>query len=371
MRFIRTASIALALGALAAPAAAADLTLAVHGPMTGSYAIFGDQMKKGAEFMVKELNAKGGVLGQKVQLTVGDDACDPKQAVAIANKAATERVAAVIGHYCSGSSIPASDVYHENGILQISPASTNPKLTDDAAQKGWKNVFRTCGRDDFQGVTAGTYIAGKYKGKKIAILHDKSAYGKGLADATRAELAKRGVKEALYEAYNPGEKDYSAVVSRLKSLGADLVYVGGYHTEVGLMLRQAREAGFNAQFMSGDANASEELPAIAGPAVEGFLFTFGPDHRKNPAAKATVEALKATGFEPEGYTLYTVAAVQVWAEAARKAGSAVMPKIAEAIRGQSFDTVIGPLSFDAKGDVKDPKYVLYVFKGGKYSEAAM
>src|SRR5215212_9299890 len=168
MHFIR---ILLSCAALAAAAPArADVTVAVNGPMTGSYAIFGDQMRKGGEFIVKELNVKGGVLGQKIQLTVGDDACDPKQAVA------------VIGHYCSGSSIPASDVYHENNILQISPASTNPKLTDDAAQKGWKNVFRTCGRDDFQGVIAGTWIADKYKGKKIAILHDKSPYGKGLAD---------------------------------------------------------------------------------------------------------------------------------------------------------------------------------------------
>jgi len=369
MHFIR---ILLSCAALAAAAPArADVTVAVNGPMTGSYAIFGDQMRKGGEFIVKELNVKGGVLGQKIQLTVGDDACDPKQAVAVANKAATEKAVAVIGHYCSGSSIPASDVYHENNILQISPASTNPKLTDDAAQKGWKNVFRTCGRDDFQGVIAGTWIADKYKGKKIAILHDKSPYGKGLADATRAQLVKLGVKEALYEGYNPGEKDYTAIVSRLKSLGADLVYVGGYHTEVGLMLRQSRDAGFNAQFMSGDANASEELPAIAGPAVEGFLFTFGPDPRKIPTAKETVDAIRASGFEPEGYTLYSVAAFQVWAQAAAAAGTVAMPKIAEAIRGKSFDTVLGTISFDQKGDVKDPKYVLYVFKNGKYGEAGM
>jgi branched-chain amino acid transport system substrate-binding protein len=370
MRLIRHVLIAVASLALAAPAAA-EIVVAVNGPMTGSYAIFGDQMKKGGEFIVKELNAKGGVLGQQIRLTIGDDACDPKQAVAVANKAATEKVVVVIGHYCSGSSIPASDVYQENGILQISPASTNPKFTDDAAQKGWKNVFRTCGRDDFQGVIAGAYIAEKYKGKKIAILHDKSPYGKGLADATKAQINKLGVREALYEGYNPGEKDYTAIISRLKSLGADLVYIGGYHTEVGLMLRQARDAGFNAQFMSGDANASEELPAIAGTAVEGFLFTFGPDPRKNPAAKATVEAIKATGFEPEGYTLYSVAAFQVWAEAARRAGSATMPKVAEAVRNQTFDTVLGPLTFDQKGDVKDPKYVLYVFRNGKYSEAGM
>ncbi|MBV9077675.1 MAG: branched-chain amino acid ABC transporter substrate-binding protein, partial [Methylobacteriaceae bacterium] len=281
----------------------------------------------------------------------------------------TSRVRAVFGHYCSGSSIPASDVYQENGILQISPASTNPKYTEDAAAKGWKTVFRTCGRDDYQGVTAGSWIAKTYAGKKVAILHDKSPYGKGLADATKAQLNKLGLQEALYDAYNPGEKDYTAVVSRLKSLGADLVYIGGYHTEVGLMLRQSRDQGFKAQFMSGDANATDELPGIAGPAIEGFLFTFGPDPRKNPAAKETVDAMRAGGFDPEGYTLYTVAAVQAWAQAATKAGSLEAQKVAAALRGQSFDTVLGPLSFDAKGDVRDPKYVLYVWKDGKYGEA--
>ena len=137
------------------------------------------------------------------------------------------------------------------------------------------------------------------------------------------------------------------------------------------MLRQARDQGFRAQFMSGDANATDELPGIAGPAIEGFLFTFGPDPRKNPAAKDVVEALRAQGFEPEGYTLYTVAALQAWAQAAQKAGTVAMPQVANALHGQTFDTVLGSLTFDQKGDVKDPKYVLYVFKGGKYTEAAM
>lgn len=368
-RFL-TATLLSAVAAVGvASGARAEILVAVHGPMTGSYAVFGDQMKRGGEFIAKQLNDRGGLLGQPVRLTIGDDACDPKQAVAIANKAVTQRVTAVIGHYCSGSSIPASDVYHEANVLQISPASTNPKFTEDAAAKGWKNVFRTCGRDDYQGVTAGGWIAERYKGKKIAVLHDKSAYGKGLADATLAQLRKLDVKEALYEAYNPGEKDYTAIVSRLKALGADLVYIGGYHTELGLILRQARDQGFNAQFMSGDANATDELPGLAGPAIEGFLFTFGPDPRKNPAAKATVDAMRAQGFDPEGYTLYTVAAFQAWAQAAAKAGSAAMPKVADALRGQTFDTVLGPLSFDAKGDVKAPKYVLYVWKDGKYAEA--
>lgn len=371
MSLLRSTCLALGLAAAGTGPALADFTLAVHGPMTGPYAIFGDQMKRGAEFIVKLLNDKGGVLGQHVSITLGDDACDPKQAVSIANRAAAQHVTAVIGHYCSGSSIPASDVYHENNILEITPASTNPKFTDDALAKGWQNLFRTCGRDDNQGVVAGAWIAQHYKGKKVAILHDKSPYGKGLADATRENMNRAGLTEVMFEAYNPGEKDYNALVSRLKAAQVDLVYIGGYHTEVGLMLRQAREAGFNVQFMSGDANATDELGQIAGPAVEGFLFTFGPDPRKNPAAKDMVEALRKLGFEPEGYTLYTVAAVQVWSEAVRRANSADTAKVAAQIRGNSFDTVVGRLTYDQKGDIVGPQYVLYTWKNGKYIEANM
>jgi len=332
--------------------------------MTGPYAVFGDQMKRGGEWIAKQINDKGGVNGQKLQISIGDDACDPKQAVAVANLMAGRRVAAVMGHYCSGSSIPASEVYGEYNILQISPASTNPTFTE----RGKWNVFRTCGRDDKQGITAGAHIAKTYKGKRIAVLHDKSAYGKGLADEMKKQLNKDGVKEDLYDAYNPGEKDYTALVTKLKAGRFDVVYIGGYHTEVGLIMRQSKDAGFKPQFISGDANATDELWSIAGDAAEGMLMTFGPDPRKNPAAKTTVDAMMKENFNPEGYTLYTVAALQVWADAVKKAGSMDAKKVADAMHGKSFDTVLGKLTFDAKGDILDPKYVFYVWKGGKYTE---
>jgi branched-chain amino acid transport system substrate-binding protein len=354
---------ALLAGAAVLPARA-DITIGVVGPMTGPYAVFGDQMKRGAEWAIRELNVKGGVNGEKIVLEVADDACDPKQAVASANLMAGKHVAVVIGHYCSGSSIPASTVYAEYGILQISPASTNPAFTE----RGMWNVLRTCGRDDKQGVTAGTYIAKTYKGKRIAVLHDKSAYGKGLADEMKKELNRRGVKEALYDGYNPGEKDYSALITKLKAGKFDVVYIGGYHTEVGLMLRQAREAKYEAQFISGDANATDELWTIASTSANGFLMTFGPDPRKNPAAKSTVDAMMKEKFDPEGYTLYTVAAIQVWSAAAGKLKSTDAKKVAGAIHGASFDTVLGKLTFDGKGDILDPKYVFYVWKDGKYNE---
>jgi len=361
LKFSTGLAVVAAVG-LFAGTASAQVKIALHGPITGQLASFGEQMKRGAEMAVADLNAKGGVNGQKVELILGDDQCDPKQAVAVANRAAQERVAAVIGHFCSGSSIPASDVYKEENILQITPASTNPKLTE----RGYKNVFRVCGRDDQQGIVAGDYIMEKYKGKKVAILHDKTAYGQGLADETKKRLNDKGVKEAMYEAITPGEKDYSALVSKMKQAGIELIYLGGYHPEGGLIVRQAKEQGLNAVLMGGDALVDKQFWAIAGAAGEGTLMTFDADPRKNASAKPVVDKFKAQGYAPEGYTLYTYAAIQIWAEAATKAKSFKTGDVEKAIRANKFSTVLNEVSFDEKGDTTTPAYKVYVWKNGSY-----
>jgi len=355
------AATALSLGSATAQA---EIKIATAGPMTGQYAAFGEQMRRGAEMVVKDLNAKGGVLGQLLSLEIGDDACDPKQAVAVANQMVNKGIAFMAGHFCSGSSIPASDVYKEEGILQISPASTNPKLTD----RGYKNVYRVCGRDDQQGTIAGNYLADKFGGKKIAIVHDKQAYSKGLADATKEQLNKRGVTEALYDTVTAGEKDYSAFVTKMKAEGIDVLYYGGYHTEAGLIVRQMRDQGLQTQMISGDALVTDEYWAISGDSGEGTLMTFGPDPRKSSDAKDVVEAFRAGGYEPEGYTLYTYAAIQVWAQAATKAGSTDLEKVTKALNETTFKTVLGDITFDGKGDIKQPAYVWYIWKSGKYAE---
>ena len=341
------------------------IRIAVAGPMTGQYAAFGAQMKAGAEQAVADLNAKGGVLGRKLELEIGDDACDPRQAVSVANQLAGRGVRFVAGHFCSGSSIPASKVYAEEGVLQISPASTNPRFTDEG---GW-NTFRTCGRDDQQGQVAGKYIAEKFKGQRVAILHDNSAYGKGLADETKKALNAAGVQETLYAAYTPGERDYSAIVSRLQQANVGVVYVGGYHTESGLILRQAKERGMNITLIGGDALVTNEFWQITGAAGEGTLMTFSSDPRKRAAAAEVVQRFKAKNIDPEGYVLYTYAAIQAWADAATKVNSLDPRKIAEALKAQGpWQTVLGPISFDRKGDVTVPDYVFYVWKNGAYSE---
>jgi branched-chain amino acid transport system substrate-binding protein len=354
--------VAVAAMLLGMGSAMADILIATAGPMTGQYASFGEQMRRGAEMAVADINAKGGVLGQQLKLTVGDDACDPKQAVAVANKFVSEGVKFVAGHFCSGSSIPASQVYTEENILQISPASTNPKLTDE----GGPNVFRVCGRDDQQGIVAGDFLAKQYGKKKIAILHDKTAYGKGLADETKKALNNMGVTEAMYEAYTAGEKDYSALVSKMKSNGVDVFYVGGYHTEAGLMVRQAREQGYNAQLVSGDALVTDEFWKITGDAGAGTLMTFSPDPRKNSMAAPVVKKFRDGGYEPEGYTLYTYGAIQAWAEAAKKAGAIDTDKMISALQSGQFETVLGKIGFDKQGDVTAPGYVWYEWKGGTY-----
>jgi len=349
-------------GAIGPQKLAAQISIGVAGPVTGQYASFGDQMLKGVEAAVRDVNAAGGVLGQKLKLVIGDDACDPKQAVAVANQFASKGVKFVVGHFCSGSSIPASNVYAEEDILQISPASTNPQLTE----RKLDNVFRTCGRDDQQGLVAGNFLADRYGGKKIAVIHDKTAYGKGLADETKKTLLKRNIKLALYEAYTAGEKDYSALISKLKVNAVEVLYVGGYHTEAGLMVRQMRQQGMNTILVSGDALVTQEFWGITGKAGQGTIMTFSPDPRKNAAAKRIVEQFRKGGYEPEGYTLYSYGAVQAWVQAVKAAGSLQTPKVIKLLRNGSFVTVLGKISFDSKGDVTAPGYVLYEWQDGKY-----
>ncbi|MBM3607952.1 MAG: branched-chain amino acid ABC transporter substrate-binding protein [Alphaproteobacteria bacterium] len=380
LKFALVAS-ALGLAAFAAPAQA-QIKFGVMGPITGPNAAFGAQLKNGVEQAVADINAAGGILGQRIELQIGDDASKPEQGVSVANKFVGDGVKFVIGAFNSGVSIPSSETLHENGILQITPASTNPRYTE---RKLW-NTFRVCGRDDQQGGAAARIIGQLYKGKRIAIVHDKTTYGKGLADEVRAALRKQGIREVLYDGINIGEKDFSALVSRLKQANTDLLFWGGLHTEGGLIARQMREQGVNAPLMGGDGITDDEFAAIAGPAAEGTLMTFSPDPRTNPANKAIVDRFR-TGrkFEPQAYTLYSYAAVQIIKQAAEAAKSLDPRKVAEVMHsGMKFQTVLGEISFDKKGDVSNDgyfvngkqkdRYVLYRWRkadGGKitYFEA--
>ena len=352
-----------ALGAILAfsGAANAQIKMGVAGPITGPNAAFGKQLTDGAEQAVADINKAGGIMGQQITLSKGDDSSDAKQGVSVANKFSSDGVKFVVGHFNSGVSIPASEVYAENGILMITPAATNPKLTE----RGLWNTFRTCGRDDQQGAVAAAYIAKNFKGKKVAVVHDKTPYGQGLADETKKAMNAAGVKEVLYEGVNTGEKDYSALVTKIKTAGADLVYFGGLHPEGGLIVRQMRDQGVKAPMMSGDGITDNEFASIGGPGVEGTLMTFPPDPRNRPEAKAIVASFKAKNIDPVAYTLYSYAAFEVIKEAAEEAKSLDPKKIATVINsGKKFKTAIGDLSYNKKGDITRADYVMYTWKKG-------
>src|SRR5271155_2103894 len=339
--------------------ASAQVKFGVGGPITGANAATGAQMKNGADQAATDINAAGGVLGQKIAVEYGDDVSDPKQGVSVANGFAGDGVKFVIGHYNSGVTMPASEVYQENGILEITPASTNPAVTE----RGMWNIFRTCGRDDQQGKVAGNYILAHFKGKKIAFVNDKTTYGKGLADETLKTIKAGGMKEVLNEGINTGEKDYSALISKIKQSGADLVYFGGLYTEGGLIVRQMRDQGVKAPLMGGDGITSDEFASVGGPGVEGTLMTYGPDPRNKPEAKAAVAEFRSKKFEPEAYTLYSYAGVQIVNQAAEAAKSVDPKKVADKMHsGMNFKTVLGDIAYDKKGDITKLDYVMYIWK---------
>ena len=359
-------AVATALGVSAF--AQADIKIGVAGPMTGANAAFGEQYMKGAQAAADAVNAAGGVNGEKIVLVKGDDACEPKQAVTVAKDLTNQKVAGVVGHFCSSSTIPASEIYDEAGIIAITPGSTNPQVTE----RGLSAMFRMCGRDDQQGIVAGDYIVDVLKGKKDVVLHDKDTYGQGLADATKAQLVKRGVTPVRYEGLTRGEKDFSTIVTKIRGAGADVVYFGGLHPEAGPLVRQLREQGLkDVKFMSDDGIVTDELVTTAGGPqfVDGVLMTFGADPRMLPDSKAVVDAFRKAGTEPEGYTLYAYASVQTLAAAFNGAKSNNGEKAAEWLKKNPVKTVMGEKAWDSKGDLKVSDYVVYQWdKDGKYHQ---
>jgi branched-chain amino acid transport system substrate-binding protein len=361
MKKLWLSGLVLAAGLALASGANAQIKIGVAGPITGPNASFGAQLTQGVGQAAEDFNKSGGILGQKVEVAQGDDVSDPKQGVSVANKFVGDGVKLVVGHFNSGVTIPASEVYADNGVLFITPSATNPKVTE----RGLWDAFRTCGRDDQQGKLWADLALGKLKNAKIAIVHDKTPYGQGLADFAKATMNAGGKKEVLYEGVNVGEKDYSAIVSKIKASGAEYLMWGGLHTEGGLIVRQMRDQGLKTVMISGDGITDDEFAQIGGPGVEGTLMSFGPDPRNNPAAKAVVDEFKAKGFDPQGYTLYSYAAMQIMKEAAEGAKSLDPKKMAEFMHsGHAFHTVIGDISYDKKGDRTTADYVWYVWKKG-------
>jgi len=367
---IRIAKIAFGIAFLGilSSSASAEILIAAVGPMKGQYAALGEQLRRGAELAVMNINAAGGVNGEQLVLEAADDGCDPKQAMAVANQLVAKGVKFVAGHYCSGSSIAAAKIYETAGVIMISPSSTSPKFTDEG---GW-NVHRVCGRDDAQGAFAGRAVAKAFAGKSVAILDDGSVYGLGLATQFKAALNGAGVTESVRESYKPGANDYNDLVQKLLTANAELIYIGGYAFEAGSIIRQMRDFASSAVLVGGDALLVEQFWATSGTSGEGTLVTFAPDAQKSNSARAVIEAFKAADYNPEGYTLHAYAAVQAFAQAAAATHGVDGRALSQWLRaGNNLNTVLGTISLDAKGDVRESNFAWYKWSQGNYAETQL
>ncbi|MEH6651571.1 MAG: branched-chain amino acid ABC transporter substrate-binding protein [Motiliproteus sp.] len=344
---------ALVLGATAAQA---DIKIALAGPVTGPVAQYGDMQFTGAKMAIEQINKAGGVNGEKLVGVVYDDACDPKQATAVANKVVNDGVQLVLGHLCSSSTEPASDIYEDEGILMITAASTSPSITE----KGYQLIFRTIGLDSLQGPFAANYIISDIKPLRVAVIHDKQQYGEGLATSVKGELDKAGINVVMFEGVTSGDKDFSALIGKMKKEKIDFVYYGGYHPELGLILRQSSEKGFDAKFMGPEGVGNPDITAIAGEASEGLLVTLPDSFEKDPKNAELVEAFKANNEDPSGAFVFpSYSAIQIMADSIKAVGSVDTMKMAEHMRANTFATPTGDLAFDAKGDLKKFQFVVY------------
>lgn len=351
-------AVAVSLSGMASQAMAEEtIKIAITGPQTGPVAQYGDMEFAGGKLAVEEINKAGGLNGKKIEAVLYDDACDPKQAVAVANKVVNDGIKFVVGHLCSDSTLAASDVYEDEGILMITPASTSPKVSE----RGYELVLRTIGLDSDQGPTAARYIIDSVKPKRVAIIHDKKQYGEGIATSVRDELKKAGINVVSFEGITAGDKDFSAQIAKLKKNDVDFIYYGGYHPELGLILRQAAEKGLKAKFMGPEGVGNKDISSIAGAASEGLLVTLPKRYDQEAANAKLVEALKANKQDPSGPFIWTTyAAVQSIVAGIKQAGDDPA-EVAKALKGGKIPTVMGDLQWDAKGDLKGFEFGVFAW----------
>jgi branched-chain amino acid transport system substrate-binding protein len=340
------------------------IKIAIVGPMTGDQSKMGMDFKNGVSLAVEEWNSKGGLLGKKIELAIGDDQHDPKQAVSVANKMINDGIVGVIGHFNSSCSIPASDVYERSGVPMISPGSTNPQLTE----KGYQGAFRVCGRDDQQGRVGAEFVTGQLNLKKVAVIHDKTTYGQGLADEFKKALGDR-VEVVYYGGIIQGDRDFKGVLTTIKEKGPELIFFGGIYPEAGLMVRQAKEIGLKAPFMSGDGSIDPKFIEIAGvKEAEGTYLTFSPDPQNIPTAREFVERYRAKYGELGPYSIYAYDAANIMLAAIKEANSTEGKIIMEKLHSMEFSGALGMIKFDKKGDVTSAPYVIWITKNGKFVE---
>lgn len=339
------------------------IKIGIAGPMTGDQSKMGMDFRNGASLAIEEWNAKGGILGKQIEMLTGDDQHDPKQAVYVANKMINKGLTGLVGHFNSNCSIPASEYYHRAGIPMISPGSTNPKLTE----QGFKGVFRVCGRDDQQGKVGAVFVADQLKLKKVAVIHDKTTYGQGLADEFKKALG-NAIEVVYYGGIIQGDKDFKGVLTSIKETKPELIFFGGIYTEMGLLVRQAKELGMKAPFMSGDGSIDPKFIEIAGAeAAEGTYLTFSPDPKNIATANKFIEKYKVKFGELGPYSIYAYDATNIMLSAIKEANSTEGKAIIDKLHIMEFHGAIGKIIFDDKGDVAVAPYVVWITKNGKFA----
>ncbi|MCL4558042.1 MAG: branched-chain amino acid ABC transporter substrate-binding protein [Deltaproteobacteria bacterium] len=337
------------------------IRIGVAGPMTGDQSVFGRDERRGAELAVLEWNRNGGVLGKKIDVIVEDDQHDPRQAVAVANRLVSDDVVGVVGHFNSNCSIPASAVYHRADIPMISHGSTNPQLTE----QGFDNVFRVCGRDDQQGKIAADFVCSNPRFSRIAIIQDRTTYGQGLADEFKRWLTGT-CRVVYYGTIIQGDKDFRAVLTDVKSKAPDLIYYGGVYPEAGLLVKQSRQLGIKAVFMSGDGILGPEFINIAGSAADGTYATFGPDINSVGTARPFIERYRKLYGEPGPYSIYSYVAANILLDAIKGSRTTAPEQVVNYLHTHTFDTALGTIQFDGKGDVIHSPYVIWQVRNGHF-----
>ncbi len=352
-------------GCQKAAEAPATIKIGLAGAMTGSDGEIGLSMLNGSKVAIDEWNAKGGVLGKKIETVVLDDEASGQKAVTVAQSLIDAGVVAVIGHFNSGCTIPASRLYNDAKIVEISPGSTNPQYTE----QGFPYAFRICGRDDQQGAVIANFLHDQLKLNKIAILDDKTTYGEGLATVVKNSFEAKGGTVVMFQGIGKDDRDFRANISVVQGSGAEAFVWGGMYGQGGPLVVQLREAGLNIPFVSDDGCQDQKFVDTVGNNAPNVFVSFGKDYSSQPAAQAFIQKYKDTYHQDVGsYSVYGYDAAQVLLTAIDKAQSTDADKVSAVIKGQPFDTIQGQIEFDAKGDLKVADYVIWTVKDGKLQE---
>ena len=350
-----------------AGAAGPPIRLGVAGSHSGDLASYGLPSLNAARLVVKDVNGRGGILGRQVEIVAEDDVCKPEIATNTATKLISEKVDIVMGHICSGATKAAVGIYRDAGVIVISPSATNPDLTQSG---DYPNFFRTIAADDAQAGQEVDFALKVLKLKRLAVIHDKGDYGKGLAESAKGFIERSGGAElVLYEGVTPGAVDYSAIVQKIKRAGADGVLFGGYHPEASKIVSQMRKKGMKTPFISDDGVKDDTFIKVAGRYAEGFYASGPRDTSKNPLTRNAILAhQKEYGSEPGAFFLNAFAATQAALNAIAKAGSTDFGPVTKALRAEPVDTPLGTIRFDERGDAIGVGFAMYVVKDGVYQE---